>query len=256
MTLPSILLIGFLLGMKHALESDHLAAVATLATRQHSLLSMLRQGVAWGVGHTLTLLLVGGAILTLGAAIPRNIERALEICVGVMLIGLGMDVIRRVMRQRVHFHVHRHESGQIHWHAHTHDADPSAAVKLPDVMRHRTGSLPPIRLPADHSHAPHEHQHAHTWPVRALAVGVMHGLAGSAALILLSLESVASVPMGIAYISLFGVGSITGMALLSVAIAIPLRWSSEYFGRCYRALVAAIGIGTIGIGGWIVYCGG
>jgi cytochrome c biogenesis protein CcdA len=104
MTPFSILVVGLLLGMKHATEADHLAAVATLATRQNSLRQTLRQGVAWGVGHTLTLMLFGGAVLWLGRVIPPGLGQALEMAVGAMLVALGADVLRRLVRDRVHFH--------------------------------------------------------------------------------------------------------------------------------------------------------
>ena len=108
----SILVVGLLLGMKHATDADHLAAVATLATRQGSLAQTLRQGVAWGVGHTLTLMGFGGAVLLLGQAISPGLERALETAVGAMLVLLGADVLRRLARDRIHFHVHRHARGR------------------------------------------------------------------------------------------------------------------------------------------------
>lgn len=260
MTLLSILLIGFLLGMKHALESDHLAAVASLATRQHSFLSTLRQGIAWGVGHTVTLMLVGGVVLALGTAIPEKLERALELCVGVMLVGLGIDVIRKTLRQRIHFHVHRHGTGEVHIHAHSHagssgghrEATP-VAMRLPNIARHQAMNLPVIDLEFDHSKSPHEHEHLRPLPLRALAVGMMHGLAGSAALILLSLQTVRSGLLGVGYIFMFGVGSVAGMATLSMVIAIPLRLSGKYLTGLYRSFTTVIGVVTLGLGALIVY---
>lgn len=229
MTSLSILIIGLLLGMKHATEADHLAAVATLATRQSTLAQTVQQGVAWGIGHSLTLMLFGGIVLALGKSIPHHMERMLEFAVGVMLIALGIDVLRRLLRQRIHFHVHTHEQGAAHVHAHSH----------PGGGWHRN-SL-------------HRHTHAPTLPVRAVAIGMMHGMAGSAALILLSLEAVQSVTMGVLYIVLFGVGSIAGMALLSVAIAIPLRVSGAYFTWMRNGITAAVGGGTCLLGAYVVY---
>lgn len=217
MTALSILFIGLLLGMKHATEADHLAAVATLATRQTSLAQTLRQGVAWGIGHTLTLMLFAGAVLALGQVISPDLEQALETAVGIMLIVLGADVLRRLVRDRIHFHAHRHAAGAEHVHAHSHRAE------------------------GRHAESPHRHEHAKRWPVRALAVGVMHGLAGSAALVVLSLQAVPSVALGLGYIALFGVGSIVGMALLSVAIAVPLKLSAGYLTRVHHAMTALVG---------------
>ncbi len=178
--------------MKHATEADHLAAVATLATRQGSLAQTLRQGVAWGVGHTLTLMLFGGAVLWLGQVISPRLEQALETAVGIMLVLLGADVLRRLVRDRIHFHVHRHGPRTTHVHAHSHRGE------------------------GRHADSAHRHAHPQRWPVRALAVGMMHGLAGSAALVVLALQTIPSVGLGVGYIALFGLGSIAGMALLSV----------------------------------------
>ena len=165
-TALSILVVGLLLGMKHATEADHLAAVATLATRQGSLGQTLRQGVAWGVGHTLTLMLFGGVVLLLGQAISPDLEQALETAVGVMLVLLGADVLRRLIRDRIHFHVHRHRGDTVHVHAHSHRGE------------------------GRHEDSAHRHAHPKRWPIRALAVGMMHGLAGSAALVVLTLETI------------------------------------------------------------------
>ena len=173
MSLYLILLAGFLLGMKHATEPDHLAAVATLSTGRQTLAQTLRQGVAWGVGHAATLMVFGGAVLALGKAVPFWMTQVLELAVALMLIGLGTDVLLRLRRQKVHFHVHHHASSMLHVHAHSHlkDAPGKNAV---------------------HSLLPHGHLHG--LPLRALTVGMMHGMAGSAALVLLSLDAVESYP--------------------------------------------------------------
>ncbi len=182
MSLLFILLAGFLVGMKHATEPDHVAAVATLAAGRQTLAQALLQGIAWGVGHTATLMLLGSIVLALGKSIPSGMELALEFAVAVMLIALGGDVLLRLRRQDIDFHARHHASGAQHAHA--------------------------------HSHGP---------ALRALTVGMMHGIAGSAALILLSLGAVESYALGLACIAMFGLGSIVGMALLSAAISVPLR---------------------------------
>lgn len=218
MTAASILFVGLLLGMQHATEADHLAAVATLAARQSSLAQSIRQGVAWGVGHTLTLLLFGGAVFLLGKVISPTLEQALETAVGLMLILLGADVLRRLIRERIHFHVHRHDEGTVHVHAHGHRGE------------------------GRHEQSPHRHAHASSWPLRALVVGMMHGLAGSAALVMLSLNAVPSLPVGLGYIAVFGLGSIIGMAVLSMAIALPLRLSAGYLTGLHRTMTAMVGL--------------
>lgn len=224
MTEFSILVVGLLLGMKHATEADHLAAVATLATRQSSLKQTLRQGVAWGIGHTLTLMLFGGAVLLLGQVISPRLEQALETAVGIMLIALGADVLRRLVRDRIHFHVHRHHPDTAHVHAHSHRGE------------------------GRHADSAHRHVHAQRWPVRALAVGMMHGLAGSAALVVVALQTIPSARLGVGYIALFGVGSIAGMAMLSVIIAVPLKLSSGYLNRVRHAMTALVGVLTCALG--------
>ena len=229
MTALSILVIGLLLGMKHATETDHLAAVATLVTRQNSLGQTLRQGVAWGIGHTLTLMLFAGIVLALGQVIPPSLEQALETAVGLMLIVLGADVLRRLVRDRIHFHVHRHDPDTRHVHAHSHRGE------------------------ARHAESAHGHPHPKRWPLRALAVGMMHGLAGSAALVVLSLKTVPTVALGLGYIALFGVGSIFGMALLSVVIAVPLRFSANYLTRMHYAMTALVGVFSCGLGVFTVW---
>lgn len=230
MTALSVLLVGFLLGMKHAVEADHLAAVATLVTRTNSMANTLRLGAAWGLGHTLTLMVFGGLVFALGQSISETWERALETAVGIMLILLGADVLRRLLRERIHFHMHRHGPQTQHVHAHSHRAES-----------------------APHQKSRHEHAHApRRWPFRALAVGMMHGLAGSAALVLLSLHASPSIALGLGYFALFGVGSILGMALLSVAIAAPLRLSAHYLTRVHYGMTALVGLFSCALGVFIV----
>lgn len=230
MTVATVFALGFLLGMRHAADADHVAAVATLATRSRSVAQTVLQGVAWGTGHTLTLMLFGGAVLVAGAIVPARAAQALELAVGVMLVALGVDALYRLWRARIHFHGHRHPDGAAHFHAHSHRGD----------------------------HGPHEpdrHDHAHprALATRALFVGIMHGMAGSAALIFLSVEAMRSPSLGIAYIAIFGLGSILGMALLSLAIAVPLRLTSRHLSRAHEGLSAGVGLATVMLGCYVVY---
>ena len=117
--MTGILLLGFLIGMGHALEADHVAAVASLTTRSRSARQTILQGTFWGAGHTLTLLLFGLVVLLLDTVIPERFAQGLELAVGVMLVLLGADVLWHLIRDRVHFHLHRH--GEVrHLHAHSH----------------------------------------------------------------------------------------------------------------------------------------
>ncbi len=226
----SALFLGFLIGLQHALEADHVAAVASIVSGERKLGSAIRHGAVWGVGHTLTLLLLGGIVVLAGQAIPEIWAQSLELLVGVMLLVLGLAVLRRLWRDKVHFHLHRHADGVTHLHAHKHEADEG-----PHDARH------------------HEHEHPAGLPLRSLAVGMMHGFAGSAALILLALASVTSTSMALGYILVFGIGSIVGMALLSAVIAVPLGYTAGLFTWANRALQSAVGLVTIGVGGFIVY---
>jgi len=228
----SILLLGFLMGVRHALEADHLAAVASLATRSRSTGSILLQGTAWGLGHTITLLLLGGACLLVGAVIPDALAHALELGVGLMLLLLGGQVFWRLRRQRVHVHLHRHADGTAHLHAHSH----------PPGQPHRQ---------AGHDHD--GHAHPRRLPRRALLVGMVHGMAGSAALLLVTLTAVASPWVGLAHVALFGAGSILGMAVLSAIIAVPLRVSARMLSAVPVGAEAVIGCATLLIGGRVLY---
>ena len=230
MTTFSFLVLGLLLGMKHATEADHLTAVAALTTGQSSLAESMKLGIAWGVGHTLTLMLFGGVVLWLGTNIPPRMEQTLELAVSVMLMALGIDVLRQLLQRRIHVHVHRHDSVVKHVHAHSHAGEDG---KAQPKQRH--------------------HKHRHVPPLRALAVGMMHGMAGSAALLALSLGAVSSWFMGLVYIAIFGLGSIVGMAILSVVIAIPMRWSAVYLGRLHNSTTALVGGFSCTLGVFIFY---
>jgi ABC-type nickel/cobalt efflux system permease component RcnA len=225
----TLLLLGFVIGMRHAVEGDHVAAVASLATRSRSLADTVRQGAAWGLGHTLTLFAFGSVVLVLDLVMPQPMAQILELAVGVMLILLGMDVLRRLVQQRIHFHLHHHSDGEVHFHAHSHNGE-----RIHDVRRH-------------------SHEHPEGFPVRALFVGLMHGMAGSAALILLTVQTVQSPLLGLLYILLFGIGSMLGMALLSFAIAIPLSYSARGMTWLHNGLQGVVGVLTIGIGSMLVY---
>jgi ABC-type nickel/cobalt efflux system permease component RcnA len=230
--MTSILLLSFLLGMRHALEADHLAAVASLATRSRSLLHTISQGAAWGLGHTFTLLLAGGICLLVSVAIPPRLAHALELGVGIMLLGLGGEVLLRARRRGVHLHLHRHDDGTVHLHAH--------------------GHAPGEAHGHDHRSHPHAHPHPAGFPRRALLVGLVHGLAGSAALLLLTLSTLSSRWLGLAYILVFGLGSILGMAILSAVIALPLRGTARTLTRAYRAVEVLTGLATVAIGVWVL----
>ncbi len=216
-TMLSILALGFAVGLQHAFEADHLAAVASLSARAKAVRDVVLHGLTWGLGHALTLLLLAGGVFLVGAAIPEAWASRLEFAVGVMLVGLGAHALWRLWRDRVHVHVHTHGDATAHVHLHSHrDSD--------------------------------AHHHAHGFRWRTLLVGLMHGLAGSAALLLLAATRVGEPGWGLAYIAVFGLGSMLGMGALSVALAVPLSASAKRLTALHTALQALIGLATVAIG--------
>lgn len=218
----AILGLGFLLGMQHALEVDHIAAVSTIAARRSGVRDIVKHGLTWGLGHTLTLFLFAGVAIVLGEAIPDHIAGPLEGAVGVMLVGLGAHLLWRLWRDRVHVHVHQHGDGTRHIHLHSH-------------------------AHAQHD-APGAHRHEHGFRWRTLLVGLMHGMAGSAALLVLAVTQAPTPTQGLLYVALFGIGSMVGMGALSAAIAVPLVISARGLTAVNRGLQIAVGVLTIVIG--------
>jgi cytochrome c biogenesis protein CcdA len=218
-----ILGLGFLLGMQHALEADHIAAVSSIAARRSQIGDIVKHGLTWGLGHTLTLFVFASVAILLGRAIPETVAKPIEGAVGLMLIGLGAHVLWRLWRDRVHFHRHGHADGTVHFHAHSHAGD----------------TLP-------HTRTAHIHEHGFRW--RTLLVGLMHGMAGSAALLVLAVTQASSAAAGLGYVALFGIGSMIGMGALSAVIAVPLAVSARFLTVANRALQGAVGAVTITIG--------
>jgi len=223
----TILLLGLLVGMRHALEADHLAAVTSLASRSASLRDRVKVAAVWGGGHAATLTILGGILTALGTSLPERVARAFEVGAGIVLIGLGIDVLRRVRQRRIHFHVHQHTDGVRHVHAHAHAAT------------------------AHHVAMAHEHQHAGGLLPRALAIGSIHGLAGSGALVVLSMQMVGSGMRALVYILCFAIGSIFGMVAFSLALALPFAISPHLLERAAGRIEAVVGVATIMIGGWM-----
>jgi len=187
-----LLAFGFLLGMKHALDADHVVAVSTIVSKSKSIRKSSLIGAFWGLGHTTTLLIVGIAILALKLVIPQAMALSFEFLVGIMLVALGLVIVRKFILEKYHFHFHEHESSShIHFHSHRRE---------------------------------NNHSHMH----RPFLIGLIHGLAGTAALSLLVLASVQTIYQGILYILIFGLGSITGMLIMSSAISLPIIFSSKF----------------------------
>jgi hypothetical protein len=242
--MASILALGFVVGMQHALEADHLAAIAALASQVHGARRTFRLGAAWGIGHSLPLLLLGGVMLAAGLAVPEALERWLDAAVGVMLIVLGTGVLRRFARRRIHLHVHRHHEGQTHLHAHAHEGEPRRDPRLHEHRSHEHRSQ---------EHRLHEHHHGKALTLRAGLAGIVHGLAGSGALVLLALQGIHSAALGMVYIALFALGSLAGMALLTATLSLPLQFTALRLTRVHAAIQGTAGLGAVALGANILH---
>jgi len=226
----TILLLGVLMGMQHALEADHVAAVSSIVCRARSAGRIVRHGIVWGLGHTVTLAAVAGLALATGLTLEGRLAALLEGAVGAMLVLLGLHVLYRLIRDRVHFHMHGHDGGTVHLHAHSHAGQTARGHGFH-----------------------HDHEHPGGLPVRTLMVGMVHGLAGSAALMVLTAATIRDPFTGLLYVLLFGLGSIGGMVVLSTLIAIPLTWTARALTASNRLLQGAVGTATAGLGIVVLY---
>jgi len=220
----TVLGLGFLLGAKHALDADHVVAISTIATEQRSLWRSSAIGFCWGIGHTLVLLLAGLTILSFKLTISGEWARLFEAGVGLMLVGLGVSVGLTLWRERLHVHAHAHADGAAHLHVHSHRDGPH-----------------------------HAHLHRYRLEYRSLAVGMVHGLAGSAVLLLLVLSTARSVLDGVLYILAFGAGSIAAMVLLGIMLSLPFVFTPAHLVRTHLALRALAGLASVSLGGIILY---
>ncbi len=219
----TVLAFGFVLGMKHALDADHVVAVSAIVGRSRNIFGASIVGAFWGIGHTITLFLVGFLILALKIAIPGKVALAMEMGVGIMLIFIGGVVAAGLIRERLDYHLHQHD-GNSHIHVHKH-----------------------IRS------EPHDHQHAIQRGYRSMAVGMVHGLAGSAALMLLVVSSLRSTMEGLFYIVIFGAGSVVGMVIVSTLIGLPFIYTAFRFSRLNRAITAFASLASMVLGTIIIY---
>jgi len=235
----SLLSLGFLFGLKHALDADHVAAILTIATENRTFWRSSLIGFCWGVGHTVILFVIGTAVLLFKLTIPSAWAKLFEVAVGVMLVGLGMSVAFALWRERVHLHAHYHE----------HPPSPGAPGRAPSRQhgeQHR-------HLHSHSGGAHHDHLHRFRLEYKSLAVGMVHGLAGSAALLLLVLAAVPSLGVGLLYILVFGAGSILGMVFLATALNIPFAMSAERTARVHQTLRAAAALFSIVLGSTILF---
>ncbi|MBI2822204.1 MAG: urease accessory protein UreH [Acidobacteria bacterium] len=225
--------LGFLLGLKHATEADHIVAVTAIVSEERSIWPSSVAGILWGMGHTAALLFAGTLVLCLQETIPNRIAALLESAVALAIILLGTRVLYPLLRKqsRAHVHIHRH-GRRLHAHLHFHDA--AGAHDPCDTSPGVRGDHRPLRL---------------GW--RSFAVGLLHGLAGSAALTLLVLTEVVqhgSRALGLVYLLVFGLGSIGGMFLMSGLISLPFVFSARLPVRVHTSMRLLAGIASIAFG--------
>ena len=245
-----MVVLGLLLGMRHATDPDHVVAVATIVSRQRTTRGAALIGSLWGIGHTVTIMLVGGVIILFDVAIPPRLGLTMEFGVALMLILLGILNVaapwRRATSARtswadpavgVHAHHHPHDD-YVHSHAHGHE---------PGSHGHAEDQTPLSRL--DRLLGPRGAYQA----VRPLVVGLVHGLAGSAAVALLVLATIRNPLWAIAYLLLFGAGTIVGMMLITAAIAVPFAYTAARFATVHRYLGVASGLVSLAIGLFLAY---
>lgn len=218
----SVLLIGFVLGLQHATEADHLAAVSTIVSEKKNLFTASIIGGLWGVGHTISLFAVGIIVIFLKLQISESVEAKLEACVGLMLVILGLNALRKLFgTKKIHFHTHEH-GGHVHSHVHAH-ADEAK----------------------EESH--------HRFSPRSVVIGMVHGLAGSAALMLLVVPTIPSPLVALLYILIFGIGSIGGMMAMSFLIGLPFHFTANRFDILNKAIRLCAGVFSLGLGLSIIY---
>jgi ABC-type nickel/cobalt efflux system permease component RcnA len=247
-TFLSIIAVGFFLGMRHATDPDHVVAVTTIVSRQRNLLKAAFTGIFWGIGHTLTIFIVGAAIILFDVVIPARIGLSMELSVGLMLIVLGAINIAAFFRTARTISPAREESEVIHSHAHSHGEY---------VHNH------------PHAHAPETHSHTHQTPLtwldrlfgriglyqqlRPLLVGIVHGLAGSAAVALLILTTIRNPRWALVYLLVFGAGTVGGMMLITMSIASAFNFFGRRHENFSHWLGLASGLVSLAFGLFLAY---
>lgn len=221
--IPSVILLGFFLGMRHATDPDHVIAVGTIVSREARIGSALLIGVLWGIGHSLTILVVGGMIVLCGLTIPPRLGFGMEFSVGVMLIVLGVTTVGerlwRIARSRED---ERGLAAAAHGHEHGFGG----------------GRMTPWNAPR---------------ALRPFVVGVVHGLAGSAAVALLVVAMIPSPSWAMLYLLVFGLGTLAGMVLVTAATALPFVYAVRRVAAMNRYLAMASGVLSVGFGLFVVY---
>jgi high-affinity nickel-transport protein len=244
--LLAIMLLGFVLGMRHATDPDHVVAVTTIVSRERTMLHATLIGALWGLGHTFTLLVVGSAIILFKLTIPPHVGLGMELCVGFMLILLGVLNLTGVLRRALEWITIRRLGSGAHshflfgrWMVHTHNED-GEPILMDSISI--LGWTPQWWKQLGLFHI-----------LRPLVVGIVHGLAGSAAVALLVLTTINRPSWAIGYLLIFGFGTVTGMMLITAAIALPFAYSLHHFERLNRGLAVASGFVSVAFGLFLCY---
>jgi hypothetical protein len=254
----SIALLGLLMGMRHATDPDHVIAVTTIVSRERRLITASRIGVVWGFGHTLTVLAVGAMIIIFKIAIPTRLGLAMEFAVAVVLILLGVGAAARLCQRvarrvggspssfdkslTVHSHIHTHGLGP-HRHPHVH-RDSNAHDNADANTFHQEHVLPIDEPPSLAVRRP---------LLRSFGVGLVHGLAGSAAIALLVLSAIPQPLWATLYLAIFCFGTIVGMGLITTAIATPFMVAAERMSWMHQSFVTGSGLLSFGFGLFLAY---
>lgn len=239
----SILGIGLLLGIRHATDADHVVAVSTIVSTQKNIFSSTLIGALWGIGHTVTVFLVGGLIIIFHIVIPPRVGLTLEFFVALALIVLGIMSLTGVLEtltkklsngSHLHLHIFSHTP---HLHMHEHDTSP-----VPE----KSGKTIPLKSGILKRYGSYQ-------IFRPLVVGLIHGLAGSAAIALLILGSIQNPIIALIYLLIFGVGTIIGMMIITTAIGLPIIFSLKKFTSINRAITVVSGLISLSFGVYLAY---
>ena len=222
------LTLGFTIGLMHAFDPDHLVAMSTMVSRERSIRRSSMLGAMWGLGHTTSLALMGLAVLALQLTIPPSLSKGMEFAVAMMIVALGGHLIWRTAKDlKVHKHSHFHDDSPTHAHVHLHNQS---------------------NLTDQHHHVPRSN-------AKTFAIGIIHGLAGSAALTLAVMATMTSTMQGVLYILIFGLGSIGGMLLMSAIMSMPFAFLGKWVSGWQRPAQGMIGMLAVSFGlyfGWSV----
>ncbi len=249
-----IALIGLLMGMRHATDPDHVIAVTTIVSRERRLLTASRIGVVWGLGHTLTVMAVGALIILFKIAIPVRLGLAMEFAVAIVLILLGVGATARLLQrlarraglahgESLMVHSHAHSHGELsHWHPHVHHGSEEHADDM-EGAHYLFRPVPNLFFESMMGRP----------LLRAFAVGLVHGLAGSAAIALLVLSAIPQPLWATLYLAIFCCGTIIGMGLITTTIAAPMTLADGRLAGIHQGIVTGSGLLSFGFGLFLAY---